>query len=107
VPVLVEARPSVLDGPAATAALFLEYLLRLNDAWFFAKLAVDEHGQVLLLLEVPTDAMSPALFRSACRTIAAYLDRYGQELQIMAALDRDSRLAAALARARTTPSVVA
>lgn len=106
VPLLLEARASVLDAPSAGAAACLEYLLRLNDTWFFAKLGVDEHGQVLLLLEVPTEALDPALFRALARTIGAYLDRYGQEVQIMATLDQDRRLAEALARARSaaTPS---
>jgi hypothetical protein len=101
VPLLVEARASVLDASLDRAAACLEYLLRLNDTWHFAKLGIDDHGQVLLLLEVPTEALDPALFRASARTIGAYLDRYGQEVQIMATLDQDRRLADFLARART------
>lgn len=107
VPVLLEPRASVLGAPTAAAAACLEYLLRLSDTWHVAKPGVDEHGQVLLLLEVPTEALTPELFRAVTRTIGTYLDRYGQEIQIMATLDQDQPLAEALLRARATPPVAA
>jgi hypothetical protein len=56
--------------------LFLRYLLRLNQSWFMAKIGISTDDQVLLLLEVPTQALDFALFREITRAVGMYLDRF-------------------------------
>ena len=97
-PVLVEPRPPALQAEGEIQAAFLHYLLRLNDALYMARLGLDDDGQVLLLLELPTEALDFPLFRLAIRTLACYLDGYAREVQIVAWLDRDRHLASLLTR---------
>ena len=100
-PVLVEPRPSALQAEGKIQAAFLNYLLRLNDVLYMAKFGLDDEGQVLLLLELPTEALDFPLFHLATRTLARYLDGYAQEVQIMASLDRDRYLTDMITRLET------
>lgn len=92
VPALTETMASVLETKAITQLLFLEYLLTLNRSWFMAKIGITTDGLVLMVLELPTETLDLILFQFAIRTLAAYLDRYGRELNIMAKLDHDHQL---------------
>ena len=93
VPVLVDRIAPVLLSPETQDQLvFLKYLLRLNYVWFMAKMGISTEGQVLLLLEIPTETLDFALFQYATHTLATYLDRYEQEIQIMASLQHDRQL---------------
>lgn len=98
IPILVDRIASILtlsEGNTNTQQLrsfFLKYLLRLNQSWFLAKVGVSTDDQVLLLLEIPTQLLDFALFRQAARAIEIYLDRFEQEIQIMASLQHNPRL---------------
>lgn len=97
VPLLVEATPSVLlEEDLRLQVLFLKYLLQLNMLWFMARLGISKDGCLLLLMDVPTETLDFALFQLATSTLANYLDRYEQELQIMASLQHDRQLTALL-----------
>jgi hypothetical protein len=92
VSLLVDQIRTVLQANLPEQAFCMEYLLRLNNLWFLAKTGIDVHNQILLLVELPTEAFDFPLLRIVTRTIAAYLDSYSQEIQIMASLQQDSRL---------------
>jgi hypothetical protein len=98
VQILYQHAASVLtasdDHPDARQlrTFFLKYLLRLNQNWFFAKVGISTDDQVLLLLEVPTSLLDFALFRQAIHSIEIYLDRFEQEIQIMASIQHNPRL---------------
>ncbi len=93
VPILVDRVAPVLSaGNLEAQSLFLEYLLKLNATWFMAKIGISEADQVLLLVEVPVETLDFSLMQFLARTIGTYLDRYGQEIQIMALLHNDPRL---------------
>jgi hypothetical protein len=98
VPILVERIASVLTIPEGNTnaqqlrTFFLKYLLRLNQSWFLAKIGISTDDQVLLLLEIPTQLLDFTLFRQAARAIEIYLDRFEQEIQIMASLQHNQRL---------------
>lgn len=99
VPILMEFVPSVLTSDdIELQALFLNYLLRLNCAWYMAKLGLYTNGYLLLLLELPTETLDFSLFQLATSTVATYLDRYVQEIQIMASLQHDQQLIELLTR---------
>ncbi|MCD4684856.1 MAG: hypothetical protein K8S97_02835 [Anaerolineae bacterium] len=92
--------PALLETPfdgaqfdLATELAFLEYLLSVNDAWYMAKLGLDEAGQVLVMLEVPTPDLDFETFRMVAHLLATYLDLYAREMQIMAHLPSDPKLA--------------
>jgi hypothetical protein len=94
VPVLAGSPAALASPEEAVRAAFLRYLLRVNDAWYMAKLGLTATGQPILMLEVPTQELDFDLFRQCTRLIASYLDFYARELQIMAELERDHRLKA-------------
>jgi hypothetical protein len=92
IPVLPET-PRVLKGEDhAAQSTFLDYLLQINNTWYMAKLGLNEAGQVLAMLEVPTQELDFDLFRHITRLLAAYLDLYAREIQIMAHLPSDPKL---------------
>lgn len=74
-------------------ANFYSYLLRLNEEIYWAKLGLDEDGQVLLLLEIPLVMFDLQRFRWAMHTLATYINDYVGDIQIMAKLEQDKRLA--------------
>lgn len=93
VPVLADSvAPVLANGDAQLRTCFMKYLLRLNGVWFMAKLGLDAQGQVLLLMEMPAESLTLRLLQFMARTIATYLNRYGQEIQIMASLQSDPKL---------------
>lgn len=92
IPLIDERVETVLKANSEMRTLFVRYLLRLNDLWFMAKLGINVHNQVLLLLEIPAETFNFSLLRFITRTISTYIDRYAQEIQIMAALQKDPRL---------------
>lgn len=99
VPILMEWVPSVLTSDdIELQAVFLKYLLQLNCAWYMAKLGLYTNGYLLLLLELPTETLDFSLFQLATGTVATYLDRYVQEIQIMASLQHDQQLIELLTR---------
>jgi hypothetical protein len=71
---------------------FYEYLLGVNHVLYMAKLGLSDAGQVLLMLEVPTQEFDFEMFRLVTRLLGTYLDLYGREIQIMAHLPTDPRL---------------
>lgn len=73
------------------------FLLRANDSLFWVRLGMDDENQVLLLLDVPLADLSYARFERAIRTLAAAADRHFFEIQVLANLDRDPKLANLLA----------
>jgi hypothetical protein len=92
VPVLIETKPPALSLDYRIRALFLRYLLRLNDELYMVKFGVDEDGQVLLMLELPLENLNFHLFLLAIRTISRYLETYTQELEIIASPERDRHI---------------
>jgi hypothetical protein len=104
VPLLLEAKPSALRLGHDARALFLRYLLRLNDAFYMVKFGIDEGGRVLLLLELPLQNLTYELFLFAVRTISSYLENYTQELEIVASPERDKKIFELLSRADTPES---
>jgi hypothetical protein len=93
IPVLPDRIPSVLMAEdTRLRALFFKYLLQLNALWFMARLSISADSYLLILLEIPTEALDFTLFQLATSTLAIYLDRYEQELQIMASLENDQEL---------------
>ena len=79
-------------------AIFYPYLLRLNEQMYWAKVGLDEDGQVLLLLEIPLEMFDLPRFRRAVQTLATYANAYAYDVQIMANLDQDQRLATLLSK---------
>ena len=59
---------------------------------YMAKLGFSDAGQVLMMLEVPTQEFDFEMFRLVTRMLGTYLDLYGREIQIMAHLQTDQRL---------------
>lgn len=94
VPMLPGIPAALSSRDDAVRAAFLRYLLRVNDAWYMAKLGLTAAGQPIMMLEVPTQELDFDLFRLCTRLIASYLDFYSRELQIMAELERDHKLRA-------------
>jgi hypothetical protein len=93
VPILAERVASVLlTDDIQAQALFLKYLLKLNLNWFVAKIGIGEENQIFLQVEAPTEALDFPLLRFLARTVATYLDRYAQEIEIMASLQNDQQL---------------
>lgn len=91
--VLPEAPVLAPQVDDALRLAFLDYLLRVNDAWFMAKVGLDDAGRVLAMVEVPTLELDFETFRKATALLATYLDLYAREIQIMAHLTTDARLA--------------
>ena len=94
--------PLLPNVPAAHPDLavqetFLSYLLAVNQAWYAAKVGLGAADRVVMMLEVPTQQLDFDLFRTITRLLAAYLDSYAREVQIMANLQADDRLRATLA----------
>lgn len=70
-----------------------EYLLAVNEQLYWARFAVDESGNVLLLLDVPLAFFSLERFRLSAEAVAQYASDYAYEVLIMADLARDEGLA--------------
>jgi hypothetical protein len=88
-----------LGSPSnACQAVFYPYLLKLNEQMYWAKIGLDEDGQVLLLLEMPLEMFDLPRFRRAVQTLATYADAYAYDIQIMANLDQDRRLVTLLSK---------
>jgi hypothetical protein len=99
IPVLLSRVPSVLlEEDIRLQALFFKYLLQLNELWYMARLSLGVDSSLLLLLEIPTEALDFTLFQLATSTLATYLNRYGQEMQIMASLQLDQDLIGLLSK---------
>ncbi len=92
IPALLRVPVAETGADPAARRAWLAYLLGVNDAWYMAKLGVDENERVMLMLEVPTPALDFDLFRQLTRLLGAYLDLYARELQIMANLPADRAL---------------
>jgi hypothetical protein len=101
VPVLL-SKDSLKPPDARGQRLFLRYLLRLNDELYMVKFGIGENGQILLLLELPVQELDYELFLFAVRTISKYLEVYTQELEIMAAPERDEKILKLLLQAEAT-----
>ncbi len=71
---------------------FFEYLLSVNHVLYMAKLGLSDAGQVLMMLEVPTQEFDFEMFRLVTRLLGTYLDLYAREIQIIAHLQTDQRL---------------
>lgn len=86
-----------LGAPSTNCqAILYPYLLKLNEQMYWAKVGLDEEGQILLLLEMPLEMFTLPYFRRAMQTLATYADTYAYDIQIMANLDQDKRLATLL-----------
>jgi len=72
--------------------LLARYLLRLNDAMYWAKVGVDECDQMALMIELPVGVFDIPRFRWLARTLATYADQYARDLQIAAGLEGDHHL---------------
>ena len=92
VPVLLNTNDSQKSKDVRAQKLFLRYLLRLNDELYLIKFGTAEDGQPLILLELPVKDLDYELFLFAIRTISKYLETYTQELEIMAAPERDAKI---------------
>lgn len=101
IPVLLRKGSSEPLNPRAQR-LFLRYLLRLNDELYMSKFGLSEDGQILLLVELPVQELNYELFLFAIRTISKYLELYTQELEIMAAPERDEQILKLLLHADAT-----
>jgi hypothetical protein len=88
--------PEAVALSEAVQKTFCEYLLGVNHVLYMAKLALSNSitngGQVLFMLEVPTQEFDFEMFRLVTRLLGTYLDLYGREIQIMAHLPTDPRL---------------
>jgi hypothetical protein len=92
VPVPLEVPADLHRADPTVQAALLAYLLRVNDAWYMAKLGTDEQDRVLLMLELPTQELDFDRFRMVTFLLATYLDTYAREIQIMAHLESDRQL---------------
>jgi len=100
IPILPGRVPPVLQEDSLAARyLFCTYLLRLNEHWFWARLSLSAEGCLLIVLDIPTEALDFPLFHLASETLATYLDRYVQELQTIASLHHDPELTQLLSNA--------
>lgn len=90
IPALLEA-PFFPKGDAVERA-FLEYLLQINDAWYFSKVGMNETNRVLAMLEIPTQELDFEMFRLITRLLSNYLDLYAREMLIMSRLPSDPKL---------------
>lgn len=97
VPILDEAAAAAWWQGGQHEALS-RYLLAVNEQLYWARFVLDDDGQVILLLEVPTTLFTLERFRLSGQAVAQYAADYAYEVQIMADLGRD----AALARLLTT-----
>jgi len=61
-----------------------DYLLKLNSHLFMAKFALDEEGQILLSVDIPTSILNPSTFRLAAEAMTTYMERYCYEIQVLA-----------------------
>jgi hypothetical protein len=84
--------PDTIALGGAVQKTFFEYLLGVNHVLYMAKLGLSDAGQVLMMLEVPTQEFDFEMFRLVTRLLGTYLDLYGREIQIMAHLETDPRL---------------
>lgn len=80
-----------LAESASHAALF-EYMLGINQVLYLAKLGINEAGQVMLMVDWPTQELDFDRFRLITRLLAQYADLYAREVQIMAHVATDHRL---------------
>lgn len=75
------------------------YLLRLNSATFMVKFVLSKANKVILHGDLPVHHMSFPLFQTMLDTIATYLERYAQEVNLTVQLNRDKRLRDLMAEA--------
>jgi hypothetical protein len=106
VPMLVSPRPPA-SPPAAAEGLLFTYALRMNDQMQWAKLGIDEDGQVVLAVEMPLSMFDFRRFRAAARTIERYAAEIFYEVQMLAELDYDKALLGLLMGARGRSSTAA
>lgn len=78
--------------PRDTEALMYDYLLRENDLLPWAKLGVDEDGQVVLGLDIPLRTFDFERFRAAAHIIERVAAGISYEIQILASLLSDEKL---------------
>lgn len=88
-PILLDPSQSV--DPGVQAALY-EYVLSVNQVLYLAKLGLNEAGQIVLMVDLPTQELDFDRFRLVTRLLAQYVDLYAREIQIMAHLSADQRL---------------
>ncbi len=93
IPVLDHAPVAGSVAGQTAQEAYLAYLLSANDAWFMAKLGLDAQDRTLVMLDVPTPELDFDTFRMVTQLLATYLDLYAREIQIMAHLPADPRLA--------------
>jgi hypothetical protein len=92
IPILPDVPAALMQAGESIQRTFYEYLLGVNGTLYMAKLGINEAGQVVLMLETPTQELDFDLFRFITRLLAAYLDLYAREIQLMAHLSADQRL---------------
>ncbi|MCS6872095.1 MAG: YbjN domain-containing protein [Anaerolineae bacterium] len=90
----------ILEGASAAAwwrsaerETLCRYLLAVNEQLYWARFALDNEGNVLLLLDVPLSLFTLERFRLSAQAVAQYAADYAYEVLIMSELGRDEALA--------------
>jgi hypothetical protein len=91
IPMLIAPRPPSWPPSEADGLLF-DYALRMNARMHWAKLGIDEEGQVVLGVEMPLAMFDFRRFRGAARAIEHHAADVFYEVQMLAELDRDEVL---------------
>lgn len=94
------AKPLARGTNPAQDAVLYGALLAYNDMFYWAKLGVDDDGQVLLMVELPLSTLDPSVFRLATKTIARYAAECSYEAQILANLGREATMSRLLLTGR-------
>lgn len=93
IPLSTENTQNARSANAVNQNFLYAYLLQLNEQIYWAKLGVDETGQILMMLDIPLERFDLNQFRFAAKTLATYADRLAYDIQILANLDREQQLA--------------
>jgi hypothetical protein len=93
IPLLTDADLGANAAPAALEVLE-RHILETNPRLCWAKLGLDDEGQVLLQLDLPVECLDIHRFRFAAQTLSHYLHAVAYDVQILASLPRDEALGA-------------
>jgi len=70
--------------------ILFQYLMRLNQMMYQAKLGLDNDSKVILNVEIPLRILEKKLFQDALRTLLYYTRCISRELMLVASLDKDA-----------------